>query len=76
MTEEELQLLKVYQKEIEKCWEIAPKLDALNPDLPGSFTGTPSERIERHLTAMQQELNRLQRYIERLYAKDTSQTGT
>ena len=52
MTEEELQLLKVYQKEIEKCWEIAQKLDALNPELPGAFTGDPSERIERQLYAL------------------------
>lgn len=57
MTDEDLQILKNYQEEfkkrceedIEKCWEIADKLDALNPKLPGSYTGFPSERIERHL---------------------------
>ena len=50
MTEDEQQeLLNSYQKELEKCSEIAQRLDILNPDLIGSFTGTPSERIERQL---------------------------
>jgi len=53
MTELEEQLLKEdmkeLQEEIEKCWELAQQLDALNPGLAGSFTGTPSERIERQL---------------------------
>jgi hypothetical protein len=50
MTEDERQeLLNSYQKEIEKCFQIAQRLDMLNPDLVGSFTGTPSERIERQL---------------------------
>jgi hypothetical protein len=48
MTEQE-ELLKEYQQEIEKCWELAQKLDSLNPDLVGAFTGSPSERIERQL---------------------------
>jgi hypothetical protein len=48
MTEQE-ELLKEYQQEIEKCWELAQKLDALNPELVGAFTGSPSERIERQL---------------------------
>ena len=52
MTEEELQIFKDYQKEIEKCWEIAQKLDALNPELSGGFTSSPSERIERQLYAL------------------------
>jgi hypothetical protein len=51
MTEQE-ELLKEYQKEIGKCWELAQQLDALNPELPGSFTGTPSQRIERQLYAL------------------------
>ena len=49
MTEEEQELLNDYQQEVEKCWNIAQKLDALNPELIGAFTGTPSERIERQL---------------------------
>jgi hypothetical protein len=48
MTEQE-ELLKEYQQEIEKCWELAQKLDALNPELVGAFTGSPSQRIERQL---------------------------
>jgi hypothetical protein len=56
MTELEEQLLKEdikeLQEEIEKCWELAQQLDALNPDLAGAFTGSPSERIERQLYAL------------------------
>ena len=48
MTEQE-ELLKNYQEEIEKCFQLAQRLDALNPDLAGAFTGSPSERIERQL---------------------------
>ena len=62
MTDEELQLLKDYKQEVEKCYQIANKLDNLNPELIGSFTGTPSERIENQLLAIQQELSRLHRY--------------
>jgi hypothetical protein len=51
MTEQE-EILKSYQEEIEKCWELAQKLDYLNPELTGAFTGTPSERIERQLYAL------------------------
>jgi hypothetical protein len=46
---EQEELLKEYQQEIEKCWELAQRLDALNPELVGAFTGSPSERIERQL---------------------------
>lgn len=49
MTDEQQKLLNDYQQEVEKCWNIAQKLDALNPELIGAFTGTPSERIERQL---------------------------
>jgi hypothetical protein len=48
MTEQE-ELIKDYQEEIEKCFQLAQRLDALNPELAGAFTGTPSERIERQL---------------------------
>jgi hypothetical protein len=48
MTEQE-KLLKDYQEEIEKCFQLAQRLDALNPELVGAFTGTPSQRIERQL---------------------------
>lgn len=49
MTEEEQKLLNDFRKEVENCYEIADKLDALHPELPCAFTGTPSERIKRHL---------------------------
>jgi len=52
MTEEEQELLSSYQQEIEMCFKISQKLDALNPKLAGSFAGTPSERIERQLYAL------------------------
>lgn len=34
-----------------KLEAIATKLDRANPELAGAFTGTPSERITRQLTA-------------------------
>lgn len=49
MTEEQQELLNYFQEELEKCFKIAQKLDALNPELPRAFTGTISERIERQL---------------------------
>ena len=52
MTDEQQELLNDYQKEVEKCFKIAQKLDALNPELAGTFTETPSERIERQLYAL------------------------
>ena len=45
MTEEEQELLNDYQQEVEKCWKIAQKLDALNPELIGAFTGTGMLKI-------------------------------
>ena len=52
MTGKQRELLNSFQEEIEKCFNIAQKLDALNPELAGAFTGTPSERIERQLYAL------------------------
>ena len=52
MTEEQQELLNSFQEELEKCFSIAQKLDSLNPELAGAFTGTPSERIERQLYAI------------------------
>ena len=51
MTEQE-ELLIAYQEEVVKCWELAQRLDALNPELAGAFTGSPSQRIERQLYAL------------------------
>mgnify|MGYP000365255625 FL=1 len=52
MTDEQQELLTSYQDEVDKCWNIAQKLDALNPELAGAFTGSPSLRIERQLYAL------------------------
>ena len=38
-----------YRREVESCFDIAQRLDAQNPEVPGSFTGTPSERIKRQM---------------------------
>ena len=45
---EEQELLE----EVKKCFQIAQRLDALNPELARAFTGTPSERIERQLYSL------------------------
>ena len=39
-------------EELEKCFDLAQRLDALNPELVGAFTGSPSQRIERQLYAL------------------------
>jgi hypothetical protein len=56
MTEQEEQQLREDYKEvleeIERCFDLALRLDALNPELPGAFTGTPGQRIERQLYAL------------------------
>ena len=39
-------------EEVKKCFQIAQRLDALNPELASDFTGTPSERIERQLYSL------------------------
>lgn len=50
MSTENLQeIMASYQKELEKCYEIANLLDSSNPELKGAFIGTPSERIKRQL---------------------------
>lgn len=35
--------------EVRACDALAQRLDSCYPDIPGSFTGTPSERIRRQL---------------------------
>jgi hypothetical protein len=52
MTDEQQELLNSFQEEVEKCFVIAQKLDALNPELARAFTGTPSLRITRQLYAL------------------------
>ena len=52
MTDEEKELLGRFQQEVIKCFQIAQKLDTLNPEFTGAFIGTPSERIERQLYAL------------------------
>ena len=45
-------IMSSYQAEAERCFAIAQRLDAMRPDEPGAFTGTPSERIQRQLIAI------------------------
>lgn len=45
------ELLKLCQEEIGKCFDLAQRLDSLDPEIEGAFTGPPSERIERQLKA-------------------------
>lgn len=52
MTEEEREMLKAYQEEMGKIHDIAQRLDSFNPEIPKAFTGTPSERIIRQLSAL------------------------
>jgi hypothetical protein len=40
-------------QELSRCHEIALKLDSRNPEAPGAFTGTVSERLARHLLEAQ-----------------------
>jgi len=51
MTDKDQERLDAYQAELEKLNDIALRLDSQNPELPGAFTGTISERIERQLRA-------------------------
>jgi hypothetical protein len=51
MTNEEQQMMDELRREVERCFDLAQRLDAFNPELVGSFTGTPSERLERQLRA-------------------------
>ena len=51
MTDEELNLLNAYKRQITEIWEIAQCLDHNNPQLDGAFTGMPVERITRQLCA-------------------------
>jgi hypothetical protein len=52
MTDEQQEILACFQQEVNKCFQIAQRLDALNPELEGAFTGSPSLRIERQLYAL------------------------
>lgn len=38
--------------EVRACDALAQRLDSRYPDVPGSFTGTPSERIRRQLAQL------------------------
>lgn len=48
-------LLEQYKAEVQKCFDLAQRMDALEPVVPGAFTGTPSERIARQLAVMRDE---------------------
>jgi hypothetical protein len=51
MTEQE-ELLKKYQEEVERCYNLAQRLDTLYPEFAGTRTGTPSDRMKHVLYAM------------------------
>lgn len=51
--DEKIKLMDDYRLEVERCFDIAQRLDAMNSGLPGAFTGTPSERIRRQIASMQ-----------------------
>lgn len=42
-------LLGDFQAEMEKCWDIAQRLDSQDPEKAGAFMGNPSDRIKRQL---------------------------
>lgn len=41
-----------FRTEVVKAFDLAQKLDVKNPTLPEAFTGTPVDRIERQLKAL------------------------
>ena len=45
-------LLKIFQDEVTNCYDIANRLDSMNPYIKNAFIGTPSERIVRQLQAL------------------------
>ena len=51
MNTKEEDLFDAYEEEIETLFNIAQKLDYLNPECPGAFTGNPSVRIFNQLVA-------------------------
>ena len=56
LAEEHADAANEMRKEVERCFDIAQVLDAMNPTLEGAFTGTPSARIQRQLDAMAETL--------------------
>jgi hypothetical protein len=51
--------LEGFRKEIIACSDLAQLLDSRNPELKGSFTGVPSERIARQVEDLQKDAARL-----------------
>lgn len=43
-----------------KCYEVANKMDALDPEAPGAFTGSVSERLERAFSRTTDRIGELQ----------------
>lgn len=48
----EQETLKDFWQEMKKLSSLALKLDSMNPEIPGAFTGTVSDRIKRQLVAL------------------------
>ena len=51
LANEHASMAEELRREVERCFDVAQLLDAMNPTLQGSFTGTPSERIRRQIDA-------------------------
>jgi len=52
MTEEEKELYDSFREEVEKCYEVANSLCQINPEIYGTWVGSPSERIKAQLKFM------------------------
>lgn len=45
-------MIEAYNDELRLLFDIAQRLDSMNPELQGAFTGNVSERINRQLKAL------------------------
>ena len=51
--EAQIEDLLVIKDDFCKCFDLAMRLDSQNPEQPGSFTGTVSERLVRSVAALE-----------------------
>lgn len=47
--------VKEILRDFRRCFDVAQHLDSMYPELPGAFSGTVSERLERHLERIKLE---------------------
>lgn len=55
LANEHTALFEEFRAEVQRCFDLAQRMDSLEPGIPGAFTGTPSERIARQLAVMRDE---------------------